>query len=579
MSDRTFIGRVAFCVILFAAIGIRLGWRLAFLHLGPHQVEREQMERRMEVTRTIRAPRGRIMGRGGERSILALDRTVYNVCVDPDLVLTNDHLLVMSDLLAETFDIPADALAVELNRPGVRYHVVKRRVDSDVVERLRNEAQELKLRELIFEEQLLRHYPHGTFLAHVVGFSNRDSLGLAGIEQRYDEQLKGHPGELRTKVDARRREMVTERAYQKAAVPGCDVELTIDFNIQDVVEQALEKVVEKYDALGGAIIVQDVATGEILGMASWPGYDLNTYWKADFETVRNRALSAVYEPGSTFKAVVFSAVLAEGMVQSDTEFDCEGGSWFYAGRRLRDAHGYGVLSVADGLKKSSNIMSAKLALLLGDRRFYNYIRSFGIGDFSGIEFPGEERGLLKPVEKWPKIKATRVAIGQGVAVTPLQIVNLYSSIANGGSLMRPYLVRRIISPEGDTVYDGQPHVVRRVLPAATARRMCELLRRVTEDGGTGRRARIPGYSVAGKTGTAQKPVPGGYSDTDYIASFVGFVPAGDPRISVVVMVDRPRPDYYGGVVAGPVFSEVAGKVVRYLNVPPDEGSWEDAEDE
>jgi cell division protein FtsI (penicillin-binding protein 3) len=568
---------MALCVILFAAVSIRLGWRLAFLHLGPHDGEREQLERRMEVTRTLRAPRGRIMGRGGEGAILALDRTVYNVCVDPDLVLTNDHLLVMSDLLAETFDVPADALAVELNRPGVRYHVVKRRVDPAVVECLRAAAVTNRLRELIFEDQLLRHYPHGTFLAHVVGFSNRDSLGLAGIEQRHDKQLKGHPGEIRTKVDARRREIVTERAYQKAAVAGSDVELTVDFNIQHVVEQALSGVVEKYDALGGAIIVQDVTTGEILGMASRPGYDLNTYWEADTLMIRNRALSAVYEPGSTFKAVVFSAALAEGLVTPDTMFDCEGGAWFYARRILRDAHGYGMLSVADGLKKSSNIMAAKLALMLGDRRFHNYITSFGIGSRSGIDLPGEERGILKPAAKWPKIKATRVAIGQGVAVTPLQIVNLYSAIANGGSLMRPYIVRRVVSPTGELLHEGKPHVVRQVLPASTARLMCGLLQRVTEPGGTGRRARIPGYSVAGKTGTAQKPVRGGYSETDYIASFVGFVPAQSPRIAVVVMVDRPRPDYYGGVVAGPVFKEVASKVVRYLNVAPDLGEWEDTE--
>jgi cell division protein FtsI (penicillin-binding protein 3) len=277
----------------------------------------------------------------------------------------------------------------------------------------------------------------------------------------------------------------------------------------------------------------------------------------------------VYEPGSTFKVVAISGALNEGLVQTDTEFDCENGAWEFAGKILHDAHGYGILTLADIVQKSSNIGTGKVALTLGEKRYYDYLKRFGLGSKAGIDLPGEEQGILHPPEKWAKIDISRIAMGQSISVTALQMAGVFSAIANDGFMMRPYVVKSVCQPTGEVLYQAQPEVVSRPITEATARTMRELLRRVTEDGGTGKRACVEGYEVAGKTGTAQKSLPGGgYSSTDYMSSFVGFLPVDEPEIAIIVVVDSPQPVHYGGVVAAPVFSVIAGQAVRYLDIPP-----------
>jgi cell division protein FtsI (penicillin-binding protein 3) len=301
-------------------------------------------------------------------------------------------------------------------------------------------------------------------------------------------------------------------------------------------------------------------------MASLPGYDLNEFRTASDLVKLNRAISYVYEPGSTMKAASFAAALNERLVTPGTKFSCEGGAWLYKGRVLHDCHDYGVISVADGLKKSSNILTAKLSLMLGKVRLYRYLHDFGIGTKLGIDLPGEEKGIFHPVSKWSGLSPTRIAIGQGVAVTALQMLGVYCAIANDGYLMKPHVIKRIADNGGKTVYEAKPQVLARVIRPDTARTMCRLLSRVTEEHGTGTRARIPGYKVAGKTGTAQKPVRGGYSSTAYMASFVGFFPADNPEIGIIVVVDEPRKAHYGGVVAAPAFSAIGENVARYLGL-------------
>jgi len=292
----------------------------------------------------------------------------------------------------------------------------------------------------------------------------------------------------------------------------------------------------------------------------------------------NRAIGFNYEPGSTFKAVVASAALNEKLVTPSTLFDCENGSWTYAGKPLRDTHPYGRLTFADGVKKSSNIMAAKVALSVGEERCYRYLKAYGVGEKTRVDLPGEERGILHEPKKWSGISLTRIAIGQGVSTTAIQILSIFSAIANDGFLMRPWIVKEVRAADGTLLVQGSPEAVSRPIRADTAATMRELLARVTEEGGTGTRAAVEGYRVAGKTGTAQKPDPihGGYSQTAHVGSFVGFVPVEQPQIAIIVVIDEPQPCHYGGVVAAPVFARIAAQAVRYLDISP-RGRWPGAE--
>jgi cell division protein FtsI (penicillin-binding protein 3) len=369
-------------------------------------------------------------------------------------------------------------------------------------------------------------------------------------------------------VNALRQELYEKQESYIPAIPGANVILTIDQNIQHVVEKTLDDLMNEQNAKAVWAIVTRVKTGEILAMASRPGFDLNDFRAVPEAAALNRALGCVYEPGSTFKAVVASAALNEKIVTPSRVFDCENGAWMYRNKILRDFHPYGNLTFADGVKKSSNIMMAKISLLLGEEQFYRYLRAFGLGAKLGVDLPGEEQGILHPVSRWSGISATRIAIGQGVAVTALQMVSIYGAIANDGFMMRPYVVSKVTATDGSTVYQRSPEVIGRPISHETAATMRVLLSRVTEEGGTGVRAAVEGYKVAGKTGTAQKPVNGGYSTTAYVGSFVGFLPAEDPEIALVVVVDEPQPFHTGGVVAAPAFSRIAGQTVRYLDIPP-----------
>ena len=309
-------------------------------------------------------------------------------------------------------------------------------------------------------------------------------------------------------------------------------------------------------------------TGRILAMACRPAYDLNDYGAVSNDLRLNRAIGYVYEPGSTFKIATIAAALNEHVTEPGTVFDCENGHWLHAGHILRDYHPHGRLCVADVLKVSSNIGAAKIAGLLGEQRMYRYLRDFGVGDRLGVDLPGEEGGILMPPRKWSALSVSRIAMGQGVAVTALQMVNLLCCLGNDGFLMRPYTVDRIVNKDGDVVKRNEPYVLARPVRTETARLMCRMLARVTEEGGTGTKARVPGFTVAGKTGSAQKAVAGGYSDSAHVASFMGMLPAERPEIAIMVVVDEPQPLHTGGQVAAPIFSEIATQVIRYLDIPP-----------
>lgn len=562
MTERAVRVRIVFSGVLLILVLIGVGVRLAVLHLG-HEPATNPTKRDFQAT--LLAGRGTIVDCRGAGNALALNLAVKDVCADPKVIVSSGLVAQAASVLSENLDVPADELADRINRPDRRFAYLKRYVPEDAA----TPVVKLGIPGIFLNDTIIRHYPQRTFMCHVLGFVNYEGTGSAGVEQAMDTYLKGAPGYLQSCLNARNEELYWRRLQCIPALAGANVTLTLDQNVQYMVEKALDEVMGAQEAAGAWCIVERVKTGEILALASRPAFNPNEFRTADENSRLNRAIGFVYEPGSTFKVVAIAAALDEGTVRPDTEFDCENGAWEYGGKILHDVHGYGVLDVADIAKKSSNIGTAKVALTLGEKRYYEYLKRFGVGARTGIELPGEEAGILNPVEKWARIDITRIAMGQSVAVTALQMASIFAALGNDGFMMRPYLVKSVTRPSGERLYESHPEVIARPVTQRTAGMMRSILQRVTEEGGTGTKAAVPGYEVAGKTGTAQKALPGGgFSSTDVVASFVGFLPAEDPELAIVVVVDSPRKAHYGGTVAAPVFSSIAAQAVRYLEIPP-----------
>jgi len=455
-------------------------------------------------------------------------------------------------------------------RTDSRYIPLAVTLDDGVITNIQNRIANRKhpLAGVGLSPEIVRSYPQGRRIAHVIGFVNKVGVGGAGLELKFDSMLKGTPGRIAGEVDAKRSEIWTRRREYVSPIAGANLYLTIDHNIQYGVERELRATIDKFQATGGFAIVQRVQTGEILAMASYPDFDPHQYTQDSCDVWRNNAISIVYEPGSTMKSMIVAAALNERIITPDTRFDVGEGVWFYGGKPLRD-HVKGSVDTWIALKKSSNIACAKIGLMLGNQRMENYMRAFGFGGKLGIDLPGEEGGLLMRAKNWNVLTPTRVAIGQGVAVTGVQMLNAYCTIANGGKLMRPYVVDRIVSADGDLLVQNKPDVVGRPIRPEIAAKVREMLRGVTEEGGTATRAQVTGYTVAGKTGTAQMVVGGAYSQTDYYASFVGYLPATAPEIGIIVVIERPRPQHTGGYVSAPAFAKIAEETARYLAIPSD----------
>jgi cell division protein FtsI (penicillin-binding protein 3) len=562
MNEKAQRLRMGLVLVVLAAAWVGLGVRLSYLHLGDNSDLLAEIRSIREIEQKILVGRGRVLDRNG--GIMALDLAVKHIAVDPKFTREHGHPTFTAYQLARLLQLDPAMVMTRLRKPDSEYEKLKDFVPED----LARQIQGMKMPGVICVEDSARNYPRGSLMSHVVGFSNADGVGSAGIEQRLDRLLRGVPGLRVTEVDGRRREIYARRQMEILPQQGADVVLTLDQNLQYFVERALEDGLATNGAKAGWAIVQRVQTGEILAMASRPDFDLNQYGAVDAQNRLNRAIGTVFEPGSVFKIIVYAAALNEGLLQPDEIIDCENGLWMYAGRPLRDYHPYGRLTAADALKKSSNIAAAKIALRLGEDRLHRYLELFGIGRPTGIALPGEEGGILNPRSRWSKLSMTRIPMGHEVAVTSLQMVNAMTALANGGKLMKPLVIRRVVTAKGQTLLEPEPEVLQRPVRAETAELMSRLLTRVTEDG-TGKRARVEGFSVAGKTGTAEKPGVGGYDHTKNLASFVGFLPAERPEISIIVTFDEPQgPERTGGVVAAPVFRQIAEQAVRYLDIPP-----------
>lgn len=561
---------VVVCVF-FTLLFSLFSWRLIYLQISRHDYYTEKAADKHVGRNVIPAERGAIYDAGNE--ILAQNVPVANVVADATLI-SNAEVLI--PLLAERLHLPPHDIAEKI-ATGRRYIVLKREVPIAEVSALEGALSAAKLRGIRCERGTIRVYPNGSMLCHVVGFTDIEQKGQDGVEKSMDQYLRGENGYRYIERDAQGREIVLYRGLEHEPRDGYSVHLTIDLHLQTIIENELDAAMRTYTPAKASIILMRPQTGEILALANRPNYDLNLRSEAKLEWKKDCAITDLMEPGSTFKIVTAAAALNEAKVRLDTMIFCENGVWNFGGRPLHDhGHkGYGDLSVQDILVHSSNIGAAKMACMLGDLKFYEYIRRFGFGDLTGVELPGEIRGIIHSPKTWSKISISRIPMGQEVGVTPLQMIIAMSTIANGGKLMQPRIIKSVTDDRGNTISALNPTLVRQVVSSETASQIAHALRGVATKRGTAVEAAVPGYIISGKTGTAQKPAPGGgYEKDKYVVSFSGFLPSENPAfVGLVVLDDAHTKDpnlNYGGTVAGPIFSRVAEKAARYLDLEPHE---------
>ncbi len=493
------------------------------------------------------------------------------------------HELAMSVLVDSAFAVPTEVkdlpTAVNLitRITGDDYNVVladcrahktfcwvARKANDETIERINS----LKLQGIHFQKEPRRFYPARDLAAQVLGSVGMEDSGQSGIEHEFDDELSGHPGKMFISVDARRQWFADVETQPD---PGDNLVLTIDKNIQYIAEKELEQAIHDTQAIAGTVIVENPHTGEILALANRPTFNPNLRKQITPAALTNRAVSYVYEPGSTFKLVTISAALEEKVTNPNELFDCQMGSIVYNGMRIRDSKPHGILPVWGVLAESSDVGAIKIALRLGEDRFYKYIRAYGFGQQTGIELPGETRGLTKPVSRWSKVSIAAISMGQEIGISPLQLTGLISTFANDGVWVAPRIVTGTLQPQGTPqMVAFHPGTSHRVISSYTAAEMRSMMQKVVLEG-TGRKAILEGYSSAGKTGTAQKvdPATGAYSKTKYIGSFAGFAPVNNPQIVVAVILDSAVGLHQGGQVSAPVFKRISQQVLEYLHVPHD----------
>lgn len=544
----------AVLALAFGGLTARLGWLMVVKHGDLAQIAERQYSR----TVVLYAPRGPIVDRQG--GALATSTATESLFVQPRSV--GDPVRVAARL-APILGQPESEVHAALT--GTRSFVwLRRKLPPTVAEHVR------ALREpgLGFLPEPLRLYPNRELAAHVLGFEGAEG-GLEGIERAFNADLAGVPGKAIAGRDALGREVAAQHVLQQPQ-PGHGVMLTIDRTIQYIAEREIDAAYRRTRAKAAIAVVLEPRTGDILAMAVRPTFNPNTFLDVQSsDSWRNRAVTDPFEPGSTFKAILAASALEEGVVRPDDRIYAENGSITLAGTTIRDWKKYGWLSFAEVLQNSSNVGSIKVGLSLGRDRYYRYMKAFGFGAPTGVGLAGESRGLLRDPQRWSLLSLPTMSIGQEISVTALQLVTAFGAIANGGTLMQPRLVKSTFDPEGRETRRFDVKAVRQVVSPATARTLSNLLARVVESG-TGRFAAIPGYAVAGKTGTAQKldPATRRYSHAPGVLSFVGFAPADEPRFAMLVMLDEPRNEKWGSEAAAPIFGAIGREILRYLEVPP-----------
>lgn len=549
---------------VYILAGILMVWgaaicaRLVYLQVFCYGEYAQKAQRQQQRTTEVAAKRGIIYERAGRE--LAMSMSVESVFAIPNDIpdLANTMTLISRITKADPRELLAKCHAAK------SFCWLARKADPEIASRIRA----LNLKGIFFQKESKRFYPKNDLAAQVLGYVGMDDEGLSGVERQYDDELRGTPGRMMVSVDARRKWF---GSVEKQPDPGQSVVLTIDERIQYIAERELENAMAETHSEAGTILVENPRTGEILALANRPTFNPNNSGEVRPDRLKNHAVSDVYEPGSTFKLVTIAAALEEKLTRPDEVFDCQNGSIVINGLRIRDHKAYGLLPVTKVLANSSDVGAIKIALRLGEDRFYKYIRAFGFGQPTGIELPGETRGITKPVNRWSKVSIGAISMGQEIGVTPLQLGALVSTIANDGVWVAPRIVAATAEPQKtpqQVVF--RPANQHRVISPLTAAQMKQMMQAVVLEG-TGKQAILEGYSSAGKTGTAQKidPTTGAYSHTKYVASFAGFAPINNPAITVAVILDSAVGRHQGGEISAPVFQRVAQQVLEYLHTPHD----------
>ena len=555
-------GRALFVAAFIAFWMVVVCARLVHLQFSQHETLADRARQQQQNSFETAPERGDLLDRHGRQ--LARSIQTVSLFLDPD-GLDAATLDRNAKQLSQSLGLKYADLAKEFREAHAekrRFVWIARRLDADHA----NKIVAMNLPGIQPRLEPKRYYPNGPLASHILGYVGLDGKGLGGVEQFYNAKISGEPGKLFLERDAKGK---SYESYEIASKPGQTVILTIDQTIQYQAEQTLLAAVQRSRAKSGTVIVLDPRSGEILALANAPTFDPNKVAETKAETRSNWALQNIYEPGSTFKIVAFSAALEKQLAKPEDRIDCQMGAITVAGRVINDHHPFGSLTIKEALEKSSNVAAIKLGLRVGDPTMYDYIKRFGFGARTGIELPGETAGLLRKVERWQPSSIGSIAIGQEVGVTPVQMVAAFGALANDGVRIAPHLIREVRNAEGAVVYRAQPEH-RRVIGPEIALALRGMLEGVTLNG-TAKQAQLDGYSAAGKTGTAQKidPKTRAYSATKFVGSFVGFAPVSNPQVVIIVVIDEPAGAYHGGDVAAPIFREVAEQVLPALGVMPD----------
>jgi cell division protein FtsI (penicillin-binding protein 3) len=538
--------------IWMGAVLARLGYLQLYCYSDYFAKARNQQQRIFEIS----PMRGEILDRMGR--VLAISMPMDSVFGDPAEIKEPE---IVARLLSRVLAVPPEEIETKIREASKPVRLAKK-LSPETVERI----DEMNLKGVFFEKENRRVYPQHEFLSHVLGWVDTDEKGMGGIEQYLDRPIRGTPGRVMVMADGKRQFYDRNEA---SADPGATVVLTIDETIQYIAEKELKRAIEESHAQTGTVLIQDPSNGALLAVANFPTFDPNDAGKFSPEVRQNLAVAAAYEPGSTFKTITMTGAIENGITNPNEMIDCQEGSIVVAGRLIHDHLPFGILSVRDVLAKSSDVGTIKVALRLGAPKFYDVMRDFGIGEPTGIELPGENRGKLRTLDNWTASSIGSVAIGQEISVTPVQIISAISAIANGGTLYRSHVVQEIRGNTG-SVLPKRPEPTQ-VTDAKTAATVREMMEAVLLEGGTGKPARLDGYTAAGKSGTAQKidRLTGRYSPTQYVASFVGFAPVNEPAVTILVVLDSPVGQHMGGNLGGPVFKRIAEQVLAYLDVAHD----------
>jgi stage V sporulation protein D (sporulation-specific penicillin-binding protein) len=542
-----------------------LAGRIAWVQLVQGKNLSERSETQLKESRGLLSPRGTIFDRNGRE--LAVSNLAKSLYANPSEIKDPDEVAA---LLAPLVGMEAADIKERVTGGG-HFIWLKRTLEPETAERVADLIKEHNLKGLAFIEESKRYYPNDNLAAQVLGFVGTDDIGLDGLEMALDGTIKGQLSEQVLETDSRGIPILESIFSFGTPKQGKNVYLTLDSTIQFIVENSLDKAMASTHATGATVIVMNPRTGDVLAMANRPTYNPNQFYRYGAEQWKNRAVANIYEPGSTFKSIVAATALQEGLVSPNEKF-VDNGYVIVSGRRIQNWSGdaYGTITFTDIIKESINTGFVQVGMRVGASRLTNYARNFGFGQLTNIELPGEVEGLLFKPEDMRDSDLATMSIGQSIAVTPIQLITAVSAIANDGVLLKPHIIKEIRNADGSVYSASSTQAVRQVISLDTARLLTGLLEKVVSEGG-GKGAAVKGYRIAGKTGTAQKlrEGGGGYYSGRYIASFVGFAPAEDPQLAVLVVLDDPQgSSYYGGQIAAPVAGEIFAQVLRYLDIAP-----------